>query len=76
MRNRGAIIFVTIVLVLLSLYYLSFTVVTKVVESKAKDYAVAKIDSLKLTDITDIQKKSLIDSVSRRRLDSESAKCF
>lgn len=70
MRNRGAIIFVTIVLVLLSLYYLSFTVVTKVVESKAKDYAVAKIDSLKLTDITDIQKKSLIDSVARRRLDS------
>ncbi|MDR2836585.1 MAG: protein translocase subunit SecDF [Bacteroidales bacterium] len=69
MRNRGTIIFVTIVLVLISLYYLSFTVVTTVVEHKAKNYAIEKVDNMK-KELSEIQKNSLIDSIKKTYLDS------
>ena len=69
MRNKVAIIFVTIVLVLISLYYLSFTVVTKYVESKANKHAVGVVEGMNLN-ISDIQKKAMADSISKKYLDS------
>jgi SecD/SecF fusion protein len=69
MRNRGAIIFVTIVLILISIYYLSFTVATKVVESKAKKHATEQIEGMNLQ-VSEIKKKAMVDSVSNKYLDS------
>jgi len=49
MQSKGAIRFVAIILGLACLYQLSFTVVTRIEESKAKEYAAAAVEQYKLT---------------------------
>ncbi|MDL2261989.1 protein translocase subunit SecDF [Bacteroidales bacterium OttesenSCG-928-I21] len=71
MRNRGTIIFVTVVLVLISIYYLSFTVVTRNVEKKAGKYAEAYLNAADL-EISEVEKIAIVDSLSKRYLDSVS----
>jgi SecD/SecF fusion protein len=71
MRSRGTIIFVTVVLVLISLYYLSFTFVTRNVEKKASKYAEAQFEMMD-TDVSEIEKTIITDSISKRYLDSVS----
>jgi SecD/SecF fusion protein len=69
MRSRGTIIFVTVVLVLISLYYLSFTFVTRKVEKKAVKYAEAQFDIMNI-EVSEIEKTAIKDSLSNRYLDS------
>ena len=69
MRNRGTIIFVTVVLMLISLYYLSFTVATKRVEKKSVKYADAQF--LKSgSEATGIEKSTILNAYSKDYLDS------
>lgn len=71
MRNKGAIITVSVLLAVICLYYLSFTFVSKRVESKADDYAEARFDAMNL-DVDEYEKIHITDSLSKRYLDSMS----
>lgn len=71
MRNKGAIIFLTVLFVLISLYYLSFTFVARRIESKALNFAEAKFNALKLN-VGEEEKLRIIDSLKTRYLDSMS----
>jgi SecD/SecF fusion protein len=69
MRNKGAIILVTVLLALISLYYLSFTFVVNKVESDADKYAETRFNSMNLK-VDEFEKIHIIDSLSNRYLDS------
>ncbi|MDD3687631.1 MAG: protein translocase subunit SecDF, partial [Bacteroidales bacterium] len=69
MRNKGAIILVTVLLALISLYYLSFTFVVNKVESDADEYAETRFNSMNLK-VDEFEKIHIIDSLSNRYLDS------
>ena len=69
MRNKGAIITVSVLLTVICLYYLSFTFVSRRVESKADDYAEAKFEAMKL-EVDEYEKIHIVDSLSKRYLDS------
>lgn len=69
MRNKGAIILVTVLLALISLYYLSFTFVVNKVEGDADEYAETRFNSMNLK-VDEIEKIHIIDSLSNRYLDS------
>jgi SecD/SecF fusion protein len=71
MRNKGAIIFLTVLFVLISLYYLSFTFVSRRIESKALNFAEAKFNALKLN-VGEEEKLRIIDSLKTKYLDSMS----
>ncbi|MDD2633970.1 MAG: protein translocase subunit SecDF [Bacteroidales bacterium] len=71
MRNKGAIITVSVLLTVICLYYLSFTFMTKRVESKADNYAEARFESMKL-EVEESEKIYIVDSLTKRYLDSMS----
>lgn len=71
MRNKGAIITVSVLLTVICLYYLSFTFVTKRVESKAEDYAEARFEAMNL-EVDEYEKIHIVDSLTKRYLDSMS----
>ena len=71
MRNKGAIITVSVLLALICLYYLSFTFVSKRVESKADEYAEARFDAMNL-DVDEYEEIHITDSLTKRYLDSMS----
>ena len=71
MRNKGAIITVSVLLAVICLYYLSFTFVTNRVESKADDYANARFEAMNL-EVDEYEKIHIVDSLTARYLDSMS----
>jgi SecD/SecF fusion protein len=71
MRNKGAIITVSVLLAVICLYYLSFTFVTKRVESKADEYAESQFEAMNLK-VDEYEKIHIVDSLSKRYLDSMS----
>lgn len=70
MRNRGAIILVSVLLAIISLYYLSFTFVVNKVEGDADDYAQAKVAEGNYGDISDAERNGLLDGFVKTYLDS------
>lgn len=68
MQSRGAIKFVTIIILLACLYQLSFTLATRLVERKAKNYAEAKSAEAQASDlyrgVPDNRKQAYADSVA------------
>ena len=70
MRNRGAIILLSVLLAIISLYYLSFTFVTNKVEGDAEEYAQAAVDNGNYGKITDAERNGLIDAQKKAYLDS------
>lgn len=70
MRNRGAIILLSVLLALISLYYLSFTFVTNKVENDAEEYAQAAVDNGNYGNLTDAERNGLIDAQKKAYLDS------
>ncbi len=73
MRNKGAIILVSVLLVLISLYYLSFTFVVKNVENNAEEYAQTRFEAMKLK-VNESEKLNILDSLTKKYLDSVSNK--
>lgn len=71
MRNKGAIITVSVLLTMICLYYLSFTFITKRVENKADKYAAAQFESMNLK-VEGSEKIHIVDSITKRYLDSMS----
>ncbi|MDD4150119.1 MAG: protein translocase subunit SecDF [Bacteroidales bacterium] len=71
MRNKGAIITVSVLLTVICLYYLSFTFMTKRVESKADKYAAAQYESMNIK-VEESEKIHIVDSITKRYLDSMS----
>ncbi len=71
MRNKGAIITVSVLLTVICLYYLSFTFVSRRTESKAEDYAEAKFEAMNL-EVDEYEKIHIVDSLTKRYLDSMS----
>lgn len=71
MRNKGTIIFLTVLLILISLYYLSFTFVVKRVESRAEKFAESRFNQMNLK-VDEFEKIRIIDSLRNRYLDSMS----
>jgi len=69
MRNKGTIIFLTVLLALISLYYLSFTFVTRNVEKKSVKYAETQFESID-REVSGLEKVNIIDSLSKKYLDS------
>lgn len=69
MRNKGAIILISVLLTLICLYYLSFTFAVKRVERKADKYAEAQFNSMNLK-VDEFEKIRIIDSLTNRYLDS------
>lgn len=69
MRNRGAIILVTVLLILICLYYLSFTFVVNRVENRADDFARNHFSTMNL-DVPEYEELWIIDSLRNRYLDS------
>lgn len=69
MRNRGAIILLSVLLAIISLYYLSFSVVTRVVENNADKHAQTQFANMNLQ-VDESQKIEMIDSITHRYLDS------
>jgi SecD/SecF fusion protein len=69
MRNRGTIIFLSVLLALISLYYLSFTFVARNIEKKSVNYAETKFQEMGV-DVSEIEKTYITDSLSKRYLDS------
>lgn len=71
MQSKGIIRLITIALILVSIYYLTFTFVTRNVESKAKAYASEKAavmpDSVKEISFRD-SKISYLDSLSNKKI--------
>ncbi len=71
MQNKGAIRFVAILIALACIYQLSFTVVTRIQEGKAKDYAAAAVAQYKqtpeFTAIQDNEKEFTADMFERDR---------
>ena len=61
MRNRGAIILLSVLLAIISLYYLSFTFVVNKVEGDAEEYAQAYVDNGNYGNLTDADRNVLID---------------
>lgn len=70
MRNRGAIILLSVLLALISLYYLSFTFVVNKVEGDAEEYAQAYVDNGNYSNLTDADRNVLIDRQKKAYLDS------
>ncbi len=70
MRNRGAIILLSVLLALISLYYLSFTFVVNKVEGDAEEYAQAIVDNGNYGDLKDAQRNELVDLHRKAYLDS------
>ncbi len=70
MRNRGAIILLSVLLAIISLYYLSFTFVVNKVEGDAEEYAQAYVDNGNYGNLTDAERNSLIDKQKKAYLDS------
>lgn len=70
MRNRGAIILLSVLLALISLYYLSFTFVVNKVEGDAEEYAQAYVDNGNYSNLTDADRNVLIDKQKKAYLDS------
>ena len=70
MRNRGAIILLSVLLAIISLYYLSFTFVVNKVEGDAQEYAQAYVDNGNYGNLTDAERNSLIDKQKKAYLDS------
>ena len=70
MRNRGAIILLSVLLAIISLYYLSFTFVVNKVESDADEYAQAYVDNGNYSNLTDADRNVLIDMQKKAYLDS------
>ncbi len=70
MRNRGAIILLSVLLAIISLYYLSFTFVVNKVEGDAEEYAQAYVDNGNYGNLTDAERNSLIDRQKKAYLDS------
>ncbi|MDR0661093.1 MAG: protein translocase subunit SecDF [Prevotellaceae bacterium] len=68
MQSRGAIRFVTIIVLLACLYQLSFTLATRLVEGKAKNYAEAKSLQAQGTEayknLPDNRKRAYADSIA------------
>ncbi len=60
MRNKGGVIFISIVTTLLCLYYLSFTFVSSTVQENATEYATDEIGNIDFT-----KKQQYLDSVWR-----------
>lgn len=58
MKNRGIIVFLTIIVTLLCLYYLSFTFVSNSVQNKANEYAIDESGNVDFA-----KKQSYLDSV-------------
>ncbi len=69
MRNKGAIILVTVLLVIISLYYLSFTFAVKSVENNADEYAQTRFEAMNLK-VDESEKIHIMDSLTRKYLDS------
>ena len=71
MQSKGIIRLITIALILISIYYLTFTFVTRIVESKAKSYASEKAalmpDSVRELSLQD-SKISYLDSLSNKNI--------
>ena len=70
MRNRGAIILLSVLLAIISLYYLSFTFVVNKVEGDAEEYAQAYVDNGNYSNLTDADRNVLIDKQKKAYLDS------
>ncbi len=70
MRNRGAIILLSVLLAIISLYYLSFTFVVNKVEGDAEEYAQAYVDNGNYGNLTDADRNVLIDKQKKAYLDS------
>ena len=66
MRNRGAIILLSVLLAIISLYYLSFTFAVNKVEKDAEEYAQGQVDE----SITGIRRDTLCELKKREYLDS------
>ncbi|MDZ7604843.1 MAG: protein translocase subunit SecDF [Cyclobacteriaceae bacterium] len=58
MKTNGFIVFITIIVTLLCLYYLSFTFVSRTIQQDARDYAIDSNGSIDFT-----KKQSYLDSV-------------
>lgn len=69
MRNKGAIILVAVLFVLISLYYLSFTFVVNRIENKADKYAMKQFEAMDLK-VDEYEKIHILDSLSKKYLDS------
>lgn len=70
MRNRGAIILLSVLLAIISLYYLSFTFVVNKVEGDAEEYAQAYVDNGNYGNLNDAERNGLIDKQKKAYLDS------
>ncbi|MBO7132995.1 MAG: protein translocase subunit SecDF [Bacteroidales bacterium] len=70
MRNRGAIILLSVLLAIISLYYLSFTFVVNKVEGDAEEYAQAYVDNGNYGNLTDAERNGLVDKQKKAYLDS------
>lgn len=69
MRNKGAILLVTVLLTLICLYYLTFTFAVQKVERKAERYAESQFNSMNL-DTDEARHIEITDSLVKYYLDS------
>lgn len=70
MQNKGAIKVIAVIFALICLYQLSFTYVTRHVESNAKEYATSqavKNEAKKLSNGNDLRYQEIFDSISSAR---------
>lgn len=72
MQNRGAITFFAVILIVVCIFQLSFTWITRKVENDASDFATAAVS--KKTDLTPEQRDSLGEIYNRRYIDSIAGK--
>ncbi|MBO4874407.1 MAG: protein translocase subunit SecDF [Bacteroidales bacterium] len=74
MRNRGAIILLSVLLALISLYYLSFTFVVNKVEGEAEAEAEERVEAYvkngNFSNLTDADRNVLVDKEKKAYLDS------
>jgi len=72
MRNRGAIILLSVLLAIISLYYLSFTFAVNKVEKDAEKYAQSQVDEsitgIGRDTLCELKKKEYLDSVDNENV--------
>lgn len=71
MQSKGAIKFVAVLLALACLWQLSFTLVTKIQENKAEEYAEAAVEAFKqsaeFAAVQDVDKAHVLDSIAKNK---------
>ncbi|NLA24322.1 MAG: protein translocase subunit SecD, partial [Bacteroidales bacterium] len=69
MRNKGAIILVAVLLSLICLYYLSFTIKSNQISSRATKHAEAQFQKMGV-EVSDIEKNYILEDLKKEYLDS------